>query len=80
VTLAAEVWEGVLQSVSKTRQRRNGKGAEILDLEAAQDDPALPSPFWCMSRTCQMGAGTETRQAEYVDHDARTICDSRRHR
>ena len=34
VALAAEVWEGVLQSVSKTRQRRNGKGAEILDLEA----------------------------------------------
>ena len=34
VTLAAEVWEGVLQSVAKTRQRRNGKGAEILDLEA----------------------------------------------
>ena len=31
---AAEVWEGVLQSVSKTRQRRSGKGAEILDLEA----------------------------------------------
>src|SRR5271166_6122947 len=34
VALAAEVWEGVLQSVSKTRQGRNGKGAEILDLEA----------------------------------------------
>src|SRR5271165_1020553 len=34
VALAAEVWEGVLQSVAKTRQRRNGKGAEILDLEA----------------------------------------------
>jgi RNA polymerase sigma factor (sigma-70 family) len=34
VALAAEVWEGVLQSVSKTRQRRNGKGTEILDLEA----------------------------------------------
>ena len=26
VALAAEVWEGVLQSVSKTLQRRNGKG------------------------------------------------------
>src|SRR5271165_4185343 len=34
VALAAEVWEGVLQSVSKSRQRRDGKGAEILDLEA----------------------------------------------
>ena len=34
VALAAEVWEGVLQSVSKTRQRHNGKGVEILDLEA----------------------------------------------
>src|SRR5271157_642902 len=34
VALAAEVWEGVLRSVAKTRQRRNGKGAEILDLEA----------------------------------------------
>jgi RNA polymerase sigma factor (sigma-70 family) len=34
LALAAEVWEGVLQSVSKTRQRRNGKGTEILDLEA----------------------------------------------
>jgi RNA polymerase sigma factor (sigma-70 family) len=34
VALAAEVWEGVLQSVAKTRQWRNGKGAEILDLEA----------------------------------------------
>ena len=32
--LVTEVWEGVLQSVSKTRQRHNGKGAEILDLEA----------------------------------------------
>ena len=32
--VSAEVWEGVLQSVAKTRQRRNGKGAEILDLEA----------------------------------------------
>jgi len=34
VALAAEVWEGVLQSVANTRQRRNGKGAKILDLEA----------------------------------------------
>ena len=33
MALAAEVWEGVLQSVAKTRQRRNGKDAEILDLE-----------------------------------------------
>jgi DNA-directed RNA polymerase specialized sigma24 family protein len=34
VVLAAEVWEGVLQSVSRTRQRRKGKGPGILDLEA----------------------------------------------
>ena len=34
VVLAAEVWEGVLQSVSKTLQRRNGKGPAIVDLEA----------------------------------------------
>src|SRR5271157_429023 len=34
VALAAEVWEGVLQSVSKTLQRRNGKGSGIEDLEA----------------------------------------------
>src|SRR3974390_3745932 len=34
VVLAAEVWEGVLQSVSKTLQRRNGRGAGIGDLEA----------------------------------------------
>jgi len=34
VALAAEVWEGVLQSVSKTLQRRNGKGSGIVDLEA----------------------------------------------
>jgi RNA polymerase sigma factor (sigma-70 family) len=34
VVLAAEVWEGVLQSVSKTLQRRNGKGPGIVDLEA----------------------------------------------
>ena len=34
VALAAEVWEGVLQSVAKTRQRRSGKGSEIVDLEA----------------------------------------------
>ena len=32
--MAAEVWEGVLQSVSKTLQRRNGKGSGIVDLEA----------------------------------------------
>src|SRR3974377_2341952 len=35
VVLAAEVWEGVLQSVSKTLQRRNGKGPGIVDLEAS---------------------------------------------
>ena len=29
VALAAEVWESVLQSVSKTLQRRNGKGSGI---------------------------------------------------
>ena len=34
VVLAAEVWEAVLQSVSRTRQRRKGKGPGILDLEA----------------------------------------------
>jgi DNA-directed RNA polymerase specialized sigma24 family protein len=34
VVLAAEVWEGVLQSVSKTLQRRNGNGPGIVDLEA----------------------------------------------
>jgi RNA polymerase sigma factor (sigma-70 family) len=34
VALAAEVWEGVLQSVSKTLQRRNGRGSGIVDLEA----------------------------------------------
>jgi RNA polymerase sigma factor (sigma-70 family) len=34
VAFAAEVWEGVLQSVSKTLQRRNGKGSGIVDLEA----------------------------------------------
>jgi RNA polymerase sigma factor (sigma-70 family) len=34
VALAAEVWEGVLQSVAKTRQRRSGKGSGIVDLEA----------------------------------------------
>ena len=34
IVLAAEVWEGVLQSVSKTLQRRNGKGPAIVDLEA----------------------------------------------
>src|SRR5271157_3534372 len=34
VALAAEVWEGVLQSVSKTLQRGNGKGSGIVDLEA----------------------------------------------
>ena len=34
VALAAEVWESVLQSVSKTLQRRGGKGSGIVDLEA----------------------------------------------
>ncbi len=34
VALAAEVWEGVLRSVAKTLQRRNGKASGILDLEA----------------------------------------------
>jgi RNA polymerase sigma factor (sigma-70 family) len=34
VAFAAEVWEGVLQSVSKTLQRRDGKGSGIVDLEA----------------------------------------------
>ena len=34
VAFAAEVWEGVLHSVSKTLQRRNGKGSGIVDLEA----------------------------------------------
>jgi RNA polymerase sigma factor (sigma-70 family) len=32
--LAAEVWEGVLQSVAKTIQRRNGSGPGIVDLDA----------------------------------------------
>lgn len=32
--LAAEVWESVLQSVSKTLRRRNGKATGIVDLEA----------------------------------------------
>jgi RNA polymerase sigma factor (sigma-70 family) len=32
--LAAEVWESVLQSVSKTLRRRNGKASGIVDLEA----------------------------------------------
>jgi RNA polymerase sigma factor (sigma-70 family) len=34
VAFAAEVWEGVLRSVSKTLQRRNGRGSGIVDLEA----------------------------------------------
>jgi len=34
VVLAAEVWEGVLQSVSKTFRRRHGKNSRIADLEA----------------------------------------------
>ena len=38
---AAEVWEGVLQSVSKTLQRRTGKGAEIVDLEADRSGPFI---------------------------------------
>jgi RNA polymerase sigma factor (sigma-70 family) len=32
--LAAEVWEGVLQSVARTVQRRNGTGPSIVDLDA----------------------------------------------
>src|SRR5271165_916845 len=34
VALATEVWERVLQSVSKTRERLDGKGSGIVDLEA----------------------------------------------
>ena len=34
VALAAEVWERVLQSVSKTLERRGGKESGIVDLEA----------------------------------------------
>lgn len=34
IALAAEVWEGVLQSVAKTVERRNGKGPGIVDLDA----------------------------------------------
>jgi len=34
VALAAEVWEGVLQSVARTVQRRNGRGSGIVDLDA----------------------------------------------
>jgi RNA polymerase sigma factor (sigma-70 family) len=34
VALAAEVWESVLQSVSKTLQRRSGQGSGIVDFEA----------------------------------------------
>jgi len=34
VAFAAEVWEGVLRSVSKTLQRRNGRGSGIVDLES----------------------------------------------
>ena len=34
VALATEVWEGVLQSVSKTLQRRKGSTAGIVDLDA----------------------------------------------
>jgi DNA-directed RNA polymerase specialized sigma24 family protein len=34
VALASEVWESVLQSVSKTLERRAGRGSEIVDLEA----------------------------------------------
>src|SRR3984893_10742483 len=32
--LVAEVWEGVLQSVSRTLNRMNGRRGEIQDLEA----------------------------------------------
>jgi len=34
VALATEVWESVLQSVSKTLQRRSGQGSGIVDFEA----------------------------------------------
>jgi RNA polymerase sigma factor (sigma-70 family) len=34
VALATEVWEGVLQSVSKTLQRRKGSSSGIVDLDA----------------------------------------------
>src|SRR5271166_6583489 len=34
VALAAEVWESVLQSVSKTLERRAGRGSGIVDFEA----------------------------------------------
>lgn len=34
LALATEVWERVLQSVSKTRERLDGKGSGIVDLEA----------------------------------------------
>lgn len=34
VVLVAEVWEGLLQSVSKTLRRRHEKGLGIVDLEA----------------------------------------------
>ncbi len=34
VAFTAEVWESVLHSVSKTLQRRNGKGSGIVDLES----------------------------------------------
>ena len=34
IALAAEVWEGVLQSVARTVQRRNGTGPSIADLDA----------------------------------------------
>lgn len=33
-SLATELWEGVLQSVSKTLERLNGKRGEVADLEA----------------------------------------------
>jgi len=34
IALATEVWEGVLQSVARTVQRRNGTGPSIADLDA----------------------------------------------
>lgn len=34
IALAAEVWEGVLQSVARTVERRNGTGPSIVDLDA----------------------------------------------
>ena len=41
--LVAEVWESVLQSVSKTLDRMNGRRGEIGDLEAYLLGQLLPS-------------------------------------